>query len=70
MWYLSWGIHQGTLTSRDADNPEPFATREDAEERWRTVKAGLMPGVFVWYASLRGPDGTLVVLDHGVPYQR
>jgi hypothetical protein len=68
---LSWGIHRGTLISRDCPyEPEKFTTEEKAIKRWQELYAwytGEM-GMQIWFATLHYPDGTKKKLCEGAPY--
>ena len=69
-WSLHIGCHRGTLMSRDStvnNHASLDACREDvreADEAWRRR------GCFVWFANAIGPDGEVIKLHPGTPYER
>ena len=69
-WLLSYGIHRGTLVSRDYDNPTPFESELAAREAFSQYRERHeAAGDFIWFATLIHPDGTQERLCYGVPYE-
>lgn len=71
-WYVSYGIHRGTLMSRDTAT-EWFDTESDAREYYHKVVDGYQPGrdrfgYVLWFASLHSPDGKQAAQTSGYPY--
>lgn len=67
-WVLHHGCHKGTLTSRDAGNPQEFDTHEaamlaytDHREFYHSI------GYQIWFAELTDPDGIKKILESN-PY--
>lgn len=69
-WYIHWGLHRGTITSRDAVVTGPFESEGAARVRWKDIKDGFGPGEHVWFATLLTPWKESIMLDNGVPYER
>jgi len=72
-WLLSFGIHRGTLTSRDSGRTEHDG-KEDAERSYQEQKASAASsGYKVWFAKLIAPGAPWstgwVALDRGEPYR-
>jgi len=68
-WRLDYGIHRGTLVSRDSDVSlyDSEAEARAAFQRKHAFHRGF--GYSVWYAYLYAPDGTKTVLHPGTPYR-
>jgi len=71
-WLLAFGLHRGTLMSRDSGRSE-HDSREDAEASYREQKAGAARiGCKVWFAQIIAPGEPWstgwVTIDHGEPY--
>jgi hypothetical protein len=57
-WRLNWGIHGGTLMSRDVGDPVFADTRKALEMEIERLKKNFSEiGYFLWYASIIDPDG-------------
>ena len=69
-WYIHWGLHRGTITSRDFTVTGPFESEGAARAKWLAIKEGFARGEYVWFATLMTPWDTPVILDNGVPYDR
>ena len=71
-WYVSYGIHRGTLMSRDTAT-EYFENEQDARDYFSTIIASYQPGkdrfgYVLWFASLYNADGKQVSQVNGYPY--
>lgn len=56
---LNWGIHRGTLTSRDIGEPKYFDSEGEAQDELRAMNADFAKiGYQIWFARLTTPDGT------------
>ena len=71
-WLLSFGIHRGTLTSRDSGRSE-HDSEEECRESCREQKASAASfGCKVWFAQMIAPGAPYssgwVTLDQGEPY--
>lgn len=65
---LHYGIHRGTITSRDSDM-SLFETEEAARESYRSRKQFHKSiGYSVWFAYLISPTGEQKTLDPGTTY--
>lgn len=67
-WILHFGIHRGTLMSRDADRDD-FDSLEECRERVQQLERDMRSiGYLIWYAYAVGPEGERVDLHRGHPY--
>lgn len=71
-WLLTFGVHRGTLTSRDSGRTE-HDSKEEAEKSYREQKASAARfGYKVWFAQVIAPGAPYssgwVSLDRGEPY--
>jgi hypothetical protein len=68
-WTLSYGVHRGTYTSRDAGMPKQFDTKELALNSFRNSRKFLHSiGYQIWYAKLTDPQGNTTTLEQN-PYR-
>jgi len=57
-WKLNWGIHCGTIMSRDVGDEEFARTREALIQEVERLKEEFGEiGYYLWYASIIGPNG-------------
>lgn len=72
MFRLAWGIHRGTLMSRDVGDPFEASTEKQIVTRFQEIKDHFenYMGMHIWFAYMEKPDGTKVKLCEGVPYSR
>lgn len=57
-WTLSIGIHCGTLTSRESEQPKLLANLEECQkETTRAEKQYAKFGYSIWFADAIDPDG-------------
>ncbi len=57
-WRLSWGIHNGTFTSRDMGDPRRCDSREEALAAPAKIRRDFeRAGWVIWFATLYAPDG-------------
>jgi hypothetical protein len=57
-WRLGWGIHRGTIMSRDIGQPKTFDSREEAVKAVEELKRDFAKmGYVLWFATLTSPDG-------------
>jgi len=69
-WVLNYGIHRGTIISRDGESLK-FDTEKQARDAWQRISAQIAKrGCFVWFATLISPNDEQSVLHAGDPYQR
>jgi hypothetical protein len=70
LWALFYGIHRGTLMSRDLGNADyqytSFNECKDALVQAASHFSGL--GYWIWFAEAIAPDGTKHKLVDGAPY--
>ena len=69
MYELTIGIHRGTLTSRDVEQPESFGSMDDCIKAVAKAKAfysGI--GYKIWFAEVMKPDGTTTTLEQNTNY--
>jgi hypothetical protein len=69
---LWFGIHRGTLMSRDEDGATfRYDTYQEAVEAFqRNAHHFAQFGYYIWHASIIAPDGTRHRLVDGAPYRR
>jgi len=71
-WLLSFGIHRGTLTSRDSEQTRHGSEAEARRQYQESKKAYADLGMQVWYAKMIQPGAPYstgwIVLDSGTPY--
>ena len=68
-WMYHVGIHRGTLTSRDADEPKPAKSLQECRdwaERNRQSYASL--GCQICFCYAMSPEGVRTTLIAGAPY--
>lgn len=61
-WKLTWGIHRGTLMSRDTGNPKECDSLEDCKAEANRLAASFEEqgfGYRMWFATAHGPDGQI-----------
>ncbi len=69
VYVFSYGIHRGTLTSRDSGQPEEHPTRQACVDSWKAHKrwfSGM--GYVIWFARIKHPDGHEERLDGDCNY--
>jgi len=69
MYELTIGIHCGTITSRDVEQPESFESMGDcikAVAKAKTFYRGI--GYKIWFAEVKNPDGTKTTLEQNTNY--
>ena len=69
MYELTIGIHCGTITSRDVEQPESFESMGDcikAVAIAKTFYSGI--GYNIWFANVKKPDGTTTTLEQNTNY--
>jgi hypothetical protein len=55
---LTWGIHRGTLISRDTGDPYKFDTEQECIEKAKELDSHFKTiGYKIWYAMITAPDG-------------
>jgi hypothetical protein len=69
-WKLDYGIHRGTMISRDCE----VIPGLDGEQGCRYALAQVERyvasiGSYIWYAYAISPDGTRIKLCNGEPYR-
>lgn len=69
MYELTIGIHNGTLMSRDVEQPESFESMDDcikavakAKEWYKNI------GYNIWFANVKELDGTTTTLEQNTNY--
>lgn len=68
-WTLKIGIHRGTLTSRDHEQPKKFDDREAALAEYYKAKKWYRSIAYqIWYAELVSPDGEKEMLEQNSYY--
>jgi hypothetical protein len=69
-WSLFYGIHRGTLMSRDTYNAEfTYTSFNECVEVLALAAANLSKlGYWIWFAEAIAPDGTKHKLVDGAPY--
>ena len=68
-WTLFLGIHRGTLTSRDSEQPRTLSSLEACrEEAGQAESEYRRMGCQIWFGYATGPAGERVKLLEGEPY--
>lgn len=68
-WLVSYGVHQGTIVSRDSQNPTVHDSEAAARAYFNKLKAGFdADGYRTWFAELIDAQGGRTVLAPPVPY--
>lgn len=71
-WRVIWGIHRGTLTSRDSTQeycPDEAAARAKYEQVISAYQRGNDRfGYVLWFAEIRDPNNKKVAHRNGYPY--
>jgi len=68
---LAWGIHRGTMMSRDIGDPYYFETEKEVIDKLESLKKNYSEAPFpcyIWYATIYRPDGTSEQL-YSTPYR-
>lgn len=72
MFKVVYGIHRGTLTSRDSTDPREFETEEEARAYGEQIAKSFNRadgtdsiGCHLWFLKMYRPDGTTVALRPG-----
>lgn len=69
-WELRFGIHTGTMMSRDAENPLKCASLDEAKTVFaERLKGARSIGCKVWYAYAARPNDERVELAPSEPYR-
>ena len=70
-WGLFYGIHRGTLMSRDADGVDyRYASFAECKAALAEAAAHFARlGYSIWFAQAVAPDGTQHKLVNGAPYR-
>ena len=64
MFEIKYGIHRGTLTSRDVGEPKNFGTRDEAISWFKDEQAWLRSiGYVFWYCHLFDENGSMETLE-------
>ena len=70
-YLLSIGIHRGTITSRDVEQPKEVASPEAARaELAKATTEYASFGCQIWFAVLYNDQGEATQLVAGAPYSR
>jgi len=71
-YVLSWGIHRGTMLSRDVGDNYLFDTKEQLDKKWEKLKkwfTGPAMNCKIWFASYKAPNSDdFIEFDHGEGY--
>jgi hypothetical protein len=69
---LHYGIHHGTIISRDSGNPIQHNTIDDAIRDYRRrMNEHYLSGCFIWFVKIiDNQTGDIVWSEPGEPYQR
>lgn len=63
-YMLEIGIHNGTLVSRDSEQPKFYDTEDEALSEFYKARTWYRSiGYMIWYAYLTNPDGNKRVLE-------
>jgi hypothetical protein len=72
-WTLTWGIHRGTLMSRDVGDPYDFDTLEECRTKAQELeRAFRRSGCQMWFTTARDNETKEEVhnLVPSMPYER
>lgn len=65
-WTLVIGIHRGTITSRDTEQPKELGSLEECQrEVTRAEREYASLGAFIWFATATSPYG----VEHKMKYE-
>jgi hypothetical protein len=71
-WRVNWGIHRGTLTSRDMASTscdDESAARAKYYKVIADFQRGNDPfGYVLWFAEIRDPNNKVIERQNGYPY--
>lgn len=68
-WKLSYGCHQGNVTTRDPGNPEYHDSLQQCRDAFSSIKKHWdRMGLKVWYANATGPDNKEIPIHRGEDY--
>lgn len=63
-WTVTWGLHHGTLMSRDVGDPISCDSETEARSEFLNLKKDVARiGCQIWFAYLNKPDGTKELLE-------
>ena len=69
-WKLIIGIHRGTYTSRDVENPKYFDSLSDCRDEFKNAEEHYLSlGCQIWFATAKGPGDEFVQLSKGSSYR-
>ncbi len=69
-WMFHVGIHRGTLTSRDSEQPKEAESLKQCQEWAREALLGYASlGCQVWYCYAMSPEGERTTLIQGSDYR-
>lgn len=69
-WILAYGIHRGTLMSRDCGQ-ETCASLQECQNLAKKIETDMRSiGYQIWYAHANGPNGERETVLQGNPYSR
>lgn len=72
LWGLHYGIHRGTLTSRDSTLPTwEYGSVDECRAALKRHMDDFYTGIgcFIWFAYAIAPDGTKYRIARGADYQ-
>ena len=70
MYELTIGIHCGTITSRDIEEPKQLETMEDCITEVKRAEENYAKwGYVIWFADVITPEGKIVNLDSNSNYR-
>jgi hypothetical protein len=70
MWEVSYGIHDGTLMSRDSGSPTFHDSSQAARKAFADAKRSYTSlGYRTWFAHMYDEKGLMTELDAPAPYR-
>jgi hypothetical protein len=68
-WKFHIGIHRGTLTSRDSENPKELGSLEECQKAAQdALRDYTRLGCYIWFCYAISPEGERITLIEGEPY--
>jgi hypothetical protein len=70
MFILRWGLHKGTMMSRQAGDLLTLGSEQEVRAKWDEIKQYLDEmGWEVWFANFTDDQGEQTELTQSVPYR-
>jgi hypothetical protein len=68
-WKFHVGIHRGTMTSRDMEQPKELDSLYECTKAAHSALLGhASMGCYIWFCYAISPEGERITLIEGAPY--